>query len=242
MRDSVPVEKLGGLPMRRDVIRAVKVTLKDGRIDYIVYSTNNSILCRIDEKFDFRGFVGVYSVKDNQLVTAYVNDGDIIGDYNDMTPNITGRIVDFSRDLTTENTITISADKPIEPEKLAGRYIYVDNGGKGTELYNGCYKILSAIPNGANKTLDIGNTTLIKGYVDNQRLESGYIYNVDEGQSFTIPLSYITNFEPSFLLLPDFSVDAGSEIRFRVEATSPLNLSLSYRAKVCPAARALTLT
>ena len=93
MRDSVPVEKLGGLPMRRDVIRAVKVTLKDGRIDYIVYSTNNSILCRIDEKFDFRGFVGVYSVKDNQLVTAYVNDGDIIGDYNDATPNITGRIV-----------------------------------------------------------------------------------------------------------------------------------------------------
>ena len=77
----------------------------------MVYATNNKVLYRVDDLFDFRGFVGVYSVLDGQPVYMYVNDGDVIDDNKGLIGACTGTVKDFTRELALENTITVTPSK-----------------------------------------------------------------------------------------------------------------------------------
>ncbi|MBQ9986420.1 MAG: Ig-like domain-containing protein, partial [Oscillospiraceae bacterium] len=60
--ENVPVTIVSGTPGKYDIAKAVKVELIDGRTDYVVYAQNDSVTYNVGDIFEFRGFVGVYTV------------------------------------------------------------------------------------------------------------------------------------------------------------------------------------
>jgi hypothetical protein len=231
-----------GSPGTKDTAKAVKVVHKgengeSGRVDYIVYSTNNTVKYRIDDLFDFRGVVGVYTVKDNgeelEPIYWYINDGDIIGENVGIKPEYTGFVEDFTRELRLENKIIVKSDTEMDIELLTDKYIYVDNSLESPE--NGAYRILGAKRVSENTyELDIGDVTLVRVLKDATDIYGGYIYNIDSKQRFRIPLTAVYDTTPVFKETKDKTVDAGSEIRFTVEAESPIGKPIKYKAKNAP--------
>ncbi len=166
------------------IAHAVKVTHKDGRVDYIVYANDNTTLYRVDDKFNFRGFVGVYSLDANgNNVYSYVNDGDVIGKYDSFVSGYTGYVSDFTKNLSLENSITITTSDEVDTASLAGKYVYVENKD---DIHNGAYKIESATKNANTLKLDIGEVSLIRS--SNAEVAT-FEYNISEDQKVTIPLS-----------------------------------------------------
>lgn len=230
--ETVPVVKKSGTENANDIVRAVKVTLKNGREDYIVHATNNTVLYRVDNLFDFKGIVGVYSVKGEEIAYTYLLDGDTLGNASDLAPDITGTVEEFQKELSTDNFIMISVANPTDElaESLIGKYIYIDND----KVQNGCYEIKNAAKVNNLIKLDLGNTTLIRSYFDSDDFSMGYVYNIKEGQSFRIPLSHVYDESPVFEPLPKYKVDAKSSIRFAINAESPRGLPLTYSAVSLP--------
>ncbi len=172
-----------------DISKAVKVVHKNGRTDYVVYATNNNVTYTITDgsvNFDFKGFVGVYSVNENgQNIYCYVNDGSTIG-ATTGTGTYTGTVVDFTKDLAFENSITIRLNETISDASIfENQYVYVDNATAN----NGAFRILSAEVSGDNVVLQLGNASVIERYADDYNTSAGYIYTIEEGQSLTIPVS-----------------------------------------------------
>ena len=221
-----------GTEGKNDVVRAVKVTLTDGRIDYIVYATNNTVLYNIDGVFDFRGVIGVYSTKNGQLHTAYVNDGDVIGAPADSTAAYTGTVVDFTRELAFDNTITVKINGNYDIDRLAGEFIYVNNG---KSVGNAVYPIESATRDASgNVVLSLGNTTLIDKYIDGSDLTAGYQYNIAQNDSFRIPLGNKEEIAPIFDKVGEKSTEVGAMLTFAVSATSPVGREVTISASSLP--------
>ncbi|HBN85090.1 MAG TPA: hypothetical protein DDZ89_14745, partial [Clostridiales bacterium] len=69
---------------------------------------------------------------------SYVNDGEFIGDLIDSTTaSYTGTVVDFTRQMSLENEVTVQFNSEFDPENLVGRFVYVQNDG----IRNATYKI-----------------------------------------------------------------------------------------------------
>lgn len=171
-----------------DVAKAVKVVLKNGRTDYVVYATNNAMTYTVSDgavAFDFNGFIGVYSVDANgNNVYSYVNDGTKIGDMLSVGA-YTGTVVDFTKELVVDNQITVLVDQPVEDVSVfANQYIYME----GKSKRNAVYRILGAKKDGAHIVLDLGNCSVIDRYKDAENLDAGYLYTIEEGQPFRIPV------------------------------------------------------
>ncbi len=190
--DIVPSVKSGTLGAD-DVAKVVKVVLKSGRTDYIVYATNNDVLYNItdgDVSFDFQGFVGVYSVDYfGNNIYSYVNDGTVIGDQT-SSEGYTGTVVDFTKELAFENSITIALNEEIEDvTALNNQYIYINNNKQNG--VNGVYRIVTAEQDGDNIVLHLGNASTVEGFIDQYDLDGGYVYAITEGQDFRIPVSTV---------------------------------------------------
>lgn len=195
----VPVT-VNGQAANEDV-KAVKVTLESGRVDYIVNSIDSNTVYTVDGKFKFKGFLAVYSEKEGRLVNAYVNDGNIIS-LLEKPANITGTVKAFTKELSATNELTVEADgSGINAGNLAGRYIYVNNDGE----QNAAYKILGVKEqNGNTITLNLGASTLIRKLIDSSDPGKGYVFNIAEGNKFSIPLSY--NFPPDYEGVPQADI------------------------------------
>ncbi len=185
-------------------VRAVKVTLTNGRVDYIINALDESVAYTVvdgNTTIAFQGFFGVYS-KDSAEDGAfryYLNDGvQIAGITNDAVSAVTGTVVDFTKELAVENSITIKANEEIDPADLAGKYIYIENDG----TYNAAYRIHSAAA-GENQTivLDIGDTTTVRAYQNPENLDEGFVYDIEKGKEFRIPFSTANNLAPSGIAL-----------------------------------------
>ncbi len=210
-----------------DMARAVKVAHTSGRVDYVVYATNNDVVYTVtdgDLSFDFRGFVGVYTVNENgACIYRYVNDGTVIGDETEKTAAYTGTVTGFQKGHEIENYIDVEMQCD-DLSDLAGRVIYVDND----RVENGAYRILSASTEGeglkeGSIRLDIGTVTLIRSHVDKFDFDKGYVYNIKEEQTFTIPTSFEDEGLPVFEPVSDtLSTSAGSSISVMVKAKSPI--------------------
>lgn len=220
-----------------DVARAVKVTHTDGRVDYVVYATNNSVKYTVSDNghkvFDFRGFVGVYSLnKDGNVIYRYVNDGDIIGESTIKPAAYTGEIKGFDRTLTTNNYIDVSVNCN-DLSDVIGRHIYINNGGP----QNAVYAIKGATPlENGNVRLDIGMTSLIKAHQDIMNTDAGYVYNISEQQKFSIPTSFVDDKAPTIDTVDEnLSVSAGSTIKIALNAQSPIDgMNVEYAGSTLP--------
>ncbi len=228
-------ELIDGRTTKDDAVKAVRVELINGRVDYIVYSTNSDATYNItdgDISFNFRGFVGVYSVNaEGENIYSYINDGDIIGDA-ETAKEYTGKVVDFTRELCDENSIIVSFDADVSLDEIKGRYIYIDNSGSS----NGVYRIKDA-KNGeqGNIILELGDVSLINGFISTSNLDAGYTYNISPKQTFRIPLSAVADDAPVFA---DFdeeaSTTAGSAITINLGAESPIGADVKYELSVAP--------
>ena len=231
----------------RDAAQAVKVELVDGRIDYIVYAQDNSATYRITDadtgySFDFRGFVGVWTVRLNKAgdgyenVYNYINDGDIIGDASYESGNVSGTISDFTTGLDFDNFIKVNFDEEFtfDSQALDGALINIEFEGLG----NAAYLIEDAVvaEDGMSATFDIGSVTPIASYVDSKNPEKGYNYDFGVGDSFTIALAHEDNKAPIFDEVPNATASAGSSVRVTVNAESPAESgnTIKYVARTLP--------
>ncbi len=181
--------------------RAVKVEYNDGRIDYLVYSIDDSLILSVDDKFVFKGFFCVYSERDGIHFYSYVNDGEFIdGPVETGVTRYTGTVLDFTKELSLENEITVRFNDRFDTNNLTGRHIYIQNN----DIRNAVYKILGIKSvNGNTVTLNIGDVTTVRRWVDNDDFDKGFLYFMTEGNKFVIPLSveYISPVTDAFIEL-----------------------------------------
>ena len=217
--------------------RAVCVKFTNGRCDYIVYSTDNTVLYNIGDVFSFRGFVGVYSVNaENENIYSYINDGDVIGDETGVKSGYSATVSDFSREHMTDNYIIVSADID-NAEILAGKIINIKNDG----AQNGTYVIESAekLSDGKIK-LNIGLVTTVRGYADEDDFTKGYVYNIKEGQTAYIPMSFEFDEAPVFEELSGLSASAGSLMTVNIKAKASDGGKVTYSANSIPRGASLS--
>lgn len=169
--------------------KALKVTMKNGRIDYIINSVDDNAYL-VDNKIAFRGFLAVISFKDDKMVYRYTNDVSFCKVEEKVIVSekeaVLGEVIDFTKELTEDNKIIVEFAENISPDKLAGTFIDI----KTDQVRNGFYEIESAriLDNGLYE-LSIGNTTFIRGYIDVMDFDKGYTYNISKGAPFAIALS-----------------------------------------------------
>ncbi len=221
-----------------DVARAVKVIHESGRVDYVVFATNNKAAYTVTDgefSFAFRGAIGVLSrngdAADASIIYRYVSDGDIIGTETGSVASYNGTVAGFSRDLTFENYIDVNLECD-DVRSLVGKFINIKNDG----VRNGSFEIDGAtkLSDGVVR-LDIGTTSLIRGHVDKTDFESGYVYDIAENQRFTIPMSFKDEKNPDVENPGELSVTAGSLIELSIQASSEISdVTLEYIGETLP--------
>ena len=205
-----------------DVAKAVRIKSSGGRIDYIVYATDNTVTYTVDDKFTFRGFVGVYMCdEEGKEIYKYVNDGDMIAGMS-ATSAITGTVTDFTKGYVSENTISVKLDTPIDGAALSDKYVYINNDG----VRNGVYRIDGATcDEEGNAVLDIDDVSLARSMVADK-----ITYNIEAGNTFRIPLSAKLDNSPVFSVTENKTASAGSSISFSVSAESATDGVITYSA------------
>ncbi|TMV50577.1 hypothetical protein FE783_07705 [Paenibacillus mesophilus] len=171
---------------------AAKVTLTNGRTDYIVNALNPDIEYTVDDKLTFRGFFGVLSERGGEPEYGYLHDGTLLRTGNEALIQsdkgyVAGDIADFTKTLSFHNELGVTADAPILEGELQERaHIYIENDG----ARNAVYEIKQVQPRiGGGYTLSIGDKTLIRQFANDADLSAGYVYDIAEGASFRIPLT-----------------------------------------------------
>ncbi len=227
-------------PGTGDSYGAVKVTHENGRIDYVIYSTNNEIDYVVDDNINFRGFAGVLSFDGeascDALVYSYLNDGEVLKfveeEKEEALSAYTGTVKSFTDELEMENRIvyTPTAGQNVDVEALSGKYVYVENGG----VDNSVYRIERAEYAGDDIVLDIGTVSVIRSYVDANDIDRGYVYNVAQGQSLRIPISAITSRAPVVENPGEHTTSAGSSITIPIKAESMSGKELTLIGTTLP--------
>ncbi|MDF2658441.1 MAG: bacterial Ig-like protein [Paenibacillus sp.] len=190
--EAVPV-KTGNTVVADREAKAIKVTLANGRVDYIVQAMDSNMTYTIDGKIQFKGFIGVYSEQDGHEIYSYVHNGSFIGAIQEpakeTTGAVSGTLVDFTKTLSTHNEIVVSLDTTeIPANKLVDQTIIVEDGGHR----NTAYRIKSVVHLGGDRyRLGIGDVTFIHAYVDPNDFSKGFVYDISEGMPIRIPLSQI---------------------------------------------------
>lgn len=188
--EAVPVTA-DGVEVSGMEARAVKVTLKNGRTDYIISAIDPNRTYTADGVIKFKGLFGVYSEQNGEPLFTYLNDAERIGKPGGMEtssiPKLTGSVTDFTKGLSLDNRLIVEMDlQGLNTEDLVGAYIYVDNDGQRS----GAYPIVHAktLSDGMYE-LSTGEITFVRTYANPDRLDDGFVYNIAEGDSFAIPLS-----------------------------------------------------
>ncbi|MBR5272897.1 MAG: heparinase II/III family protein, partial [Clostridia bacterium] len=220
--EQVAVTRADGAALGADEdVKAVKVTLTDGRIDYVAFARRSSVEYNIGGIFNMKGIVGVYSMKDGKNIYSYVNDGTKIGNATG-TGSYTGKVQDFTKGIAFNNSITVSFDQTVKPEDLIGKYIYVSSSQPG----NATYEIKGASKSGSNYVLDIGDITLVDKLDD----AGNYVYKIAAGGTFRIPVSIIRDSGPQITPIENQVAEVGAEFTLNINATSsgtdPIKYSL----------------
>jgi len=204
--------------------RALKIVHTSGRVDYVFYSTDNTVTYTVTDDgrdISFRGFAGVYTIADGVNTYKYVCDGDIIGEPTRRKAGISGIVRGFTDTLSERNFISLAPLSPVSEEELAdivGRFVFVDNGETGR---SGTWEILGAEEKDGNIMLDVGRITTVRKYTKATDFSAGYDFIIEAGQKAYIPLSYSDDNAPEFVSVPsEISTSAGSNISVTVKAES----------------------
>ncbi len=241
----VSIVPVSGNPDKHDSAKAVRVELVDGRIDYVVYTQNNSVTYRITDEernysFDFKGFVGVWTVgQENNNIYTFISDGEKIGDGTNGIENLdaalSGTVVDFQRELSFDNWVEVEFDREvteIEANAIKDRLINFEYYGPA----NASFVVKSVTMTSPTRgILNLGGITLINSYIDSKNTDLGYNYDVAVGRTFEIPMSYEDDDAPVFDKVSDNIVtNAGSSVTLAVNATAEGENGVTYSARTLP--------
>ncbi|MBR3847864.1 MAG: S-layer homology domain-containing protein, partial [Oscillospiraceae bacterium] len=220
-------------PAAGDMVKAVKVTHKSGRVDYVVYASNNKVTYNVGGEFIFRGFVGMVTKNaDGEVIDRYVSDGDIVVDKVADIVEYTGKVEDFTRELEEQNFIDITLNEEVEVSELVGKHIYIN---VEHEIENGVYLIKGAEEiDGGMIRLDIGNVSLIRSYRDSLDFDKGYVYNISRGNTFRIPLTYAEDLNPTFSEVQDGRVSVGSMYNQVITAEGKNGAAVTIEGRTLP--------
>jgi oligo-alginate lyase len=209
------IEPYVGSPLVRDVslldvtsedgtfqpheVTAVRVELSNGRVDYIVSSLRPDLTLRVDGQCTFRGSFGVLAVRGSAAEFAFSHGSSLLnpgrlapGAAATMTapaPALTGTVQWFTPTLASRNLLRLTLPQKAQPgtaDTLPGQYVYVDNDG----VRNAVYLIHAArIVDDVTVELDLGETTLIRSYLDVENPGAGFRYDIAAGAAARIPVT-----------------------------------------------------
>ena len=97
-------------------------------------------------------------MSDGAPIYHYINDGDRLGNLRGAG-TYTGKVNDFTRELSTENQMIVSIDQQADLDRLVDQFIYVNNDGAET----GAYRIFNA------ERIDVYKRQ-VEGYAASQRI------------------------------------------------------------------------
>ena len=162
--------------------RALKITLADGRVDYLMFSLDPDRKRRVEDRIAFCGSFGLYSEADGQRRSAFLINGTHIGPEQaplQMARRAwTGSVTRFER-----GRIYTEAALPTDGS-LIGRWIMVFNDNER----DGCYRIREMRREGGQTVLEVGEVDFVRGMVDERDYTRGTLYEIAEGDRFVIPL------------------------------------------------------
>ncbi|RBI60470.1 hypothetical protein DMJ13_19425 [halophilic archaeon] len=172
-------------------VRAVRVELDTDRVDYLAWASDPDATYEVGDAFAFSGFFARYSEVDGAPVAAQLCDGDELATADGATlvsrpsrHRFTGRLVGFTRDLSSSNELVVDLDEAVDPEAAVGDFLYVDVAGDA----NGVYPVESVERQGENRVaFDVGGATTVEGFVDPEDPDAGYEHVVETGARVRSP-------------------------------------------------------
>lgn len=180
-------------------ITAVRVELADGRVDHVVSSLRTDLTLRVGAVFTFRGAFGVLGVRNGRAEFAFSHGSTLLSP-SMLAPGaaaamaapavaVTGTVRVFTRELSSDNRLTLRL--PGRPPRgtiggLPGQYVYVENDGARNAVYR-IEGVREVDP--VTVELDLGETTLIRGYLNDADTAAGYRYDVAVGAIARIPVT-----------------------------------------------------
>lgn len=194
--EPVPVRATDGQPVGQFDVSAVRVSLPDGRIDYVISARDGSATYVVDDAVEFSGRFAVLSMRGGDSEYRYTLAATRLGQVDDggsaTMARLRGRVLRFTRELSEQNQLEVHFDDelardPAALPDLVGTHVHVQTDGER----NGVYRIhgIAQERRGALRyRLDLGAQTLIRGLIDPEDLDGGYRYNIRGGAPFSIPV------------------------------------------------------
>lgn len=165
---------------------AVKVTLADGAVDYLVSSDDDSTVIKSEGGPEFSGGIGWLRVRDGKVEKASLTRGTKLAldkfAISLAAPGYTGKIVRMDRDMEGKGYVWVDAALPGD-ETLKGQQIIIQND----RVRNACYEIESVEKDGNLTKLCLGEVCFIRDYKDRSDYSKGFVYEFEEGAPFIIP-------------------------------------------------------
>jgi len=187
------LEPYAGTPLIADVeplladsgSAAVRVTLADGAVDYLLTCADPSAEIAVPGGPVCAGALGFLRVRDGLVEQAALIGGTRLGlgDFS-LTAEADahqGVIEDFDRGMDDDNRVYIGS--PLPADDLVGEEIIIQND----RLRNACYRIEGVEQKDGRTAVNLGDLTFVRGFADPQDYKSGYVYNFDAGAPFRIP-------------------------------------------------------
>jgi hypothetical protein len=151
---------------------ALRVELASGKVDYLLSSAEGTTVSWGARMAGRAGFARMNGddVMRSSVVLAERQEGD-------------GKVLEFEHDPRKPATMLLSGDIGAN-NALAGQQIVVRNDGKR----NGWYRIESSSRETSGTRIHCGNTTFVRGFKDRKDYTKGYIYDISDGMTYSIPM------------------------------------------------------
>jgi hypothetical protein len=190
----------------------VRIELADGSVDYILASLYPDRIVTAGEIIRFAAMYAIVRVRGDVVEQAMLYGGT---DLSFMGKTILktnsafakGTVVDFTREPSTNYRIIVELDADDNPEPdisstepyistgtnlSIGSYIYVDSAPseniKNGDVRNAVFEIIAFEREGDTRSsIDIGDVSLIHGFVDPMDHSRGYKYLIEKSDRFSIP-------------------------------------------------------
>ncbi len=166
---------------------AVKVSLANGAIDYILAGPDDEATYSTEGGITFSGRLIALRIRAGQVEDAWMIRASFVemGDFTLDTPAYyNGTVNKMDKDMTGHGCIWTDAELPTDG-RLNGAEIIIENDRKR----NACYTIEAVEKDGDLWRIDCGEVAFIRGFVDVYDYSKGYEYNFNEGADWVIPNS-----------------------------------------------------
>jgi hypothetical protein len=174
------------LPLTVDSAAAVRIQTTHGRTDIVLSSDNTDMDIELGDGVSAAArFVWVGRERDGTTEILLLGGSHVRlpeGELKLSQSAYHGVIRDFAQDEVGATWLDVEAELPTDG-RLHGAQLRV----LGTSPRDTCYKIEGVSATGAELLrLDLGDTTLVRGFVDNQDYDAGVLYDVAPGDSIEI--------------------------------------------------------